>query len=124
VLIVALLAFLGKAVAREKVSSYDILKPTSWFIRLSHVALAGIAAMELLFQFSLGTRLQLLPFAQRVYDGFSLNSAVLLLAALVVFSLLRFKSRSSGFDGFIVLILSAICFLFQYTFWSWRTGWY
>ena len=118
VLVIAFLAFEGKVVTRIVTGTHTILsKPTSWFIRLSHLALAGIAGIELVLQISFGNQLLLVPFASRLYDGLSLNSvAALLLIAIIVCSLLRFNSPLTRFDGWMVLILSFACFLLQYAF--------
>lgn len=118
VLVIALLAFEGKVVTRIVAGTHTMLsKPTSWFIRLSHLALAGIAGIELVLQISFGNQFLLIPFASRLYDGLSLNSvAALLLIAIIVCSLLRFNSPLTRFDGWMVLILSFACFLLQYTF--------
>jgi hypothetical protein len=125
-LVLGLLAFLGRiatrkaAVVEEAAEGWTedmISLPTSWFIRLSHLVLASIAGLELLLQLAFGNRLLLVPFTNRLYDGFTLNNvAVLLLGALLVFSLLRFKSPSTSFDGWMLLILALACFLLQYTF--------
>ena len=118
VLVIALLAFAGKVVTRIVAwTERTLSQPTSWFLPLSHVALAGIAGMELVFQILFGNRLLLVPFSSRLYDGLNLNSvAVLLLIAILLSSLLRCNSPSTPFDGWMVLMLSVVCFLFQYTF--------
>ncbi len=118
VLVIALLAFEGKVVTRIVTGTHTMLSQAkSWFIRLSHLALAGIAGIELVLQISFGNQLLLVPFASRLYDGLSLNSvAALLLIAILVCSLLRFNSPLTRFDGWMVLILSFACFLLQYTF--------
>ena len=116
-LVIALLAFEGKVVTRRAVWSDSLMsRPTNWFIRLSHLALAGVAGIELILQLFLGNRLLLLHFASTLYDGISLNSAAaVLLGLILVSSLLRFNSPSTQFDGWMVLILSISCFLLQYT---------
>ncbi len=116
-LVIALLAFEGKVVTRRAVWTDSLTsRPTSWFIRLSHLALAGVAGIELILQIFLGNRLLLVHFASRLYDGVSLNSAAaVLLGIILVSSLIRFNSPSTQFDGWMVLILSIACFLFQYT---------
>ena len=118
VLIIAFLAFEGKVVTRVVAWTHKMLsQPTRWFMRLSHLALAGVAGIELVLQISFGNQLLLVPFVSRLYDGLSVNSvAALLLIAILVFSLLRFNSPSTRFDGWMILILSVACFLFQYTF--------
>ena len=117
-LILALLALLGKVAmdraARRADMSYE---QTNWFASLEHIALAAIAAIELLLQLSSGSQIQLLPFNNVVYAGLSLNNiAALLLGAIVVFSLVSITSTLTWLDGLMVLILAASCALFQYTF--------
>src|SRR6266496_1876528 len=128
VLVIALLAFLGKILdkivprpvplaARQYMVQPD--QPVNWFARLSHLALAGIAGTELFLQISFGNRLLLLPFNSDLYYGVTLNGVVItLLGAILLISLLRLNSPSTSFDGWMALILSAACFLFQYTFGS------
>ncbi|HZR43857.1 MAG TPA: hypothetical protein VFB12_27330 [Ktedonobacteraceae bacterium] len=125
VLVLALLAFVGKAVTRKEDTSRDIFyqpyrvfyQSANWFARLSHLALAGLAAIELVLQLSFGNQLSLLSFTSQISNGLSLNSAVvLLLAAFLVISLLRIKIPLMPFDGWMILILGIICSLFQYTF--------
>lgn len=127
--VLALLAFLGRAISRKTVvagqsprgnifgfeqSDYP---QAYWFARLAHLALAGIAGIELLWQLASGPRLLLLPFNNRLYDGFSLNSlVVLLLGILLISSLLRVRKPLAAFDGWLILIFALICSLFQYTF--------
>jgi hypothetical protein len=123
----ALLAFLGKAasynvvVAQESSGNWieDIVASprTSWFIRLSHLAIAGIAGAEVFLQFAFGSHLLLLPFTQRLYDGISLNAVVVvLLGVILVCSLFRFMSPSTLFDGWMIVVLGLVCALLQYTF--------
>jgi hypothetical protein len=128
VLVIALLAFLGKILdtivprpVPPAAQRYTVQpdQPVNWFARLSHLALAGIAGTELFLQISFGNRLLLLPFSTDLYYGVTLNSvAIVLLGAILLISLLRLNSPSTSFDGWMTLILSAICFLFQYTFGS------
>lgn len=123
----ALLAFLGKAVshnapvAQEETDNWTedpaSSPPASWFIRLSHLAIAGIAGVEFFLQIAFGSHLLLLPFVRQLYDGISLNSVVVvLLAAILICSLFRFKNPSTLFDGWMILISGLVCALLQYTF--------
>jgi hypothetical protein len=127
--VLALLAFLGKAVshnvvvAQEETGNWieDIVSfpQTSWFIRLSHLAIAGVAGVEVFLQTSFGNYLLLLPFTRQLYDGVNLNGVVVvLLGAILVCSLFRFKNPSTLFDGWMVLVPGLICALLQYTFGS------
>jgi hypothetical protein len=125
VFVLALLAFLGRIISRKTVVTepsgslylFEQPPPVYWFARIGHLALAGIAAIEFLLQMSFGSRLLLLPFTSRFYDGISLNSfAVWLLGILIISLLLRFKSLMTAFDGWMILIFGIVCSLFQYTF--------
>jgi hypothetical protein len=124
--VLALLAFLGKAVSYGVASTQETIghwiedivssPSTSWFIRLGHLAVAGIAGSELLLQVTFGNRLLLLPLTMRLYDGISLNSVVVgLLAIILLVSLFRFKSPLTLFDGWMILVSGLVCALLQYT---------
>jgi hypothetical protein len=127
VLVLALLAFLGKIISRKIVLAQEpsggrfLFEPSPppvyWFERIGHLVLAGIAGVEFLLQMSFGPRLLLLPFSSRLYDGLSLNSLVVwLLGILIIASLLRFNLSMTGFDGWLILIFGLACSLFQYSF--------
>jgi hypothetical protein len=117
-----LVIFLGWLLSprTKRAGEEEILdQPVHWFARLSHIALAGIAGIEWLLQSASGTRLQLLPFASPLFSGITLNTIVVwLLGILLIASLLRLRNPLTFADGVIILILGALCSLFQYTFGS------
>jgi hypothetical protein len=116
----ALVIFLGWLLSpRTKLSGEEEIvdQPAHWFARLGHIALAGIAGIELLLQNTFGTRLLLLPFTNRLTSGITLNTVVVwLLGILLIASLLRLRNPLTFADAVIMLILAALCALFQYTF--------
>jgi hypothetical protein len=118
----ALVVFLGWLLSprTKRAGEEEILdQPAHWFARLSHIALAGIAGIELLLQSTSGTRLLLLPFANPLFSGITLNTIIVwLLGILLISSLLRLRNQLTFADGVIILILGALCSLFQYTFGS------
>src|SRR5579884_3631123 len=129
VVVLALLAFLGKIISRKTVLVEEPAiggylfepppPPVYWFARIAHLALAGIAAIEFLLQMSFDPRLLPRPFTSNLYDGLSPNTLIVwLLGILVVSLLLRFSVPMNAFDGWLILIFGLVCSLFQYTFGS------
>lgn len=118
----ALVIFLGWLLSprTKRFGEEEILEqPAHWFARLTHIVLAGIAGIEFLLQSSSGTRLLLLPFTNRLYSGITLNTVfVWLLGILLIASLLNLRNPLTFTDSVIMLILAALCSLFQYTFGS------
>ncbi|GHO97210.1 hypothetical protein KSF_072580 [Reticulibacter mediterranei] len=118
----ALVVFLGWLLSprTKRMGEEEILdQPAYWFARLCHIALAGIAGIELLLQSASGSRLQLLPFANTLTFGITLNTVfVWLLGLLLITSLLRLRNPLTFTDSVIILVLGALCSLFQYTFGS------
>lgn len=119
-LVLALVALLGKIVTDRAARVADMTyERHNWFSGLEHLALAVIAGVELLLQISAGNQIRVLPFGSVLYAGLSLNTiTIILLGVLVVFSLVSFSSTLTWLDGLTILILGAICSLFQYTFGS------
>jgi hypothetical protein len=123
----ALLALLGKIASHNVVVKQEssgnwiediVATPqTSWFMRISHLVIAGIAGIEVFLQIAFGSHLLLLPFAQRLYGGISLNTiAVIVLAMILLCSLFRFTSPLTLFDGWMIVVSGLFCALLQYTF--------
>lgn len=117
-LVLALVALFSKVVTDRAARRADMTYAAdSWFAGVEHLALAAIAGVELLLQIASGSQIRLLPFNTILYAGLSLNTvSAFLLGAIAVFSLVSFRSALTWLDGLMLILLSAVCALFQYTF--------
>jgi hypothetical protein len=119
-LVLALVALFSKVATDRAARRADMTyAANSWFAGIEHLALAAIAGVELLLQITSGNQIRLLPFNTVLYAGLSLNTvSAFLLGAIAVFSLVSLRSALTWLDGLMLILLSAVCALFQYTFGS------
>jgi hypothetical protein len=119
----ALVALIGKVATRETAPSSHVVRPTSWFIRLSHVALAAIAGICFSLQYLLGQQEQIPlvavtePLASPIVGTLTLNDMLLCLpAGILLLSLWRFKRPFEAVDRVLLALLGILWIPLQYTF--------
>ncbi len=119
----ALIALVGKATGHETAPPYGVIQPTSWFTRLSHLAMAGVALICLFLQSSSGSSEQVPfvsithPLALSLLNTISLNDLfVYTLIGIAAFSFVRLTLPFSRFDRTLLLLMSLLYLPLQYTF--------
>jgi serine/threonine protein kinase len=119
----ALVALIGKVATREMAPPYHVMRPTSWFTRSSHIALAAIASTCLSLQYLLGQQEQIplvaamQPLARRIVGTLTLNDVLLCLpAGILLLSLCRFKRPFKAIDRVLLCLLSILYIPLQYTY--------
>lgn len=136
VVILALIALIGSTSIQQPVPGAPFparrSRPMHWSARFSHFALAGLAGLCWLIQFSVGEQEQVIfapetvhPFALSLGAPVVLNNVIAVsLVAIGAISYLRafLPTRFTGFDRFLVLLLCLLYLPAQYTFGLYEFG--